>query len=150
MTAVNTEAIHARTPFSKRVTLTNQLLTRKLTNQTPTRIITVPENGGVIHSISLIPLGDQVASVFRLYSRLSDSEDIAANYFLELETTLTAVSGASESAGLAPIQCVLPDLYTSGTTARRGIDLEPNAIYYVGLGTTVANGWNVFIRGGFY
>ncbi len=138
----STTPIYPNSIIHWRRKLTGEVLPRTLTNQNPTLIGTAGKNGAIIHGITVQHLGNNTATVLRIYSQRD-----GAGYDLELELTLPATTTATETAALAPVAMTLPDSAVSGNKA---LHLEPGESLYVGLGTAIASGINVFIRGGNY
>ena len=81
--SANIDPIFAKENFEWNTTLITQVTPRKITTETPVELGTIGENGGFIHSITLQPLGDIIATVFRLYRQVVIGT--TTNYFLILE-----------------------------------------------------------------
>lgn len=141
--AANTLPIFPLTPINWSVKLTNQTVPRDITTQVPVEFGTAGKNGGLIHTIFCTHLGGNVATVVRLYLK-GETDD---GYKLLRELTLPAVTTATEAAEIAPINFTLPSILPSGNA---GLHLAPNSALYLGLGTAIASGINVWAIGGNY
>lgn len=141
--AANTLPIFPLTPIAWRDKLTNQVTPRDITTQVPIEFGIAGKNGTLIHNIFVQHLGANVATVLRLYHK----GETDTSYFLLGELTLPAISSAVETAGLDVIKFSLPDILPAGN---KGLHLAPNASLYLGLGTAIASGINVWAIGGNY
>lgn len=141
--AANTLPIFPLTPINWSVKLTNQTVPRDITTQVPIEFGTAGKNGGLIHTIFVQQLGNNIATVVRLYHK----GEIDDGYNLLRELTLPAITAASETAEIAPINFTLPWILPSGNA---GLHLAPNSGLYLGLGTAIASGVRVWALGGNY
>lgn len=141
--AANTQPIFPLTPINARATLKGQVTPREITTQTPVTLFTTDKNGAMIHAIFVQHLGNNVGSVVRLYHK-SESD---TGYALLSEVTLPAITAASETAALDPVKFTLPDILPSGN---KGLHLAPGSSLYLGLGTAIASGVQVYAIGGAY
>lgn len=139
--AANTQPIFPLIPINARAILKGQITPREITTQTPVSLLTMGKNGGLIHSIFIQPLGNNVASTLRLYHK-GESD---TGYSLLSEVTLAAITAASETAALDPIKFVLPDILPN---SNKGLHLAAGASLFVGLGTAIASGVQVYAIGG--
>jgi hypothetical protein len=139
----NVQPIYPKDIIRWKTTLTNQVVPRSITTQTPILLGTAGENGAIIHAIDVRHLGDNVQSVARLWIKFAG--DTA--YYLENELSLAAISGSTNDVAIAPIPFTLPAILPNGNT---GLHLEPGESLYAGLGTAIANGVVVSVRGGDY
>lgn len=139
----NVQPIYPKTIIYWKAKLIAQVTPRDITTQTPVLLGTAGDNGCLIHAIDVRHLGDNVATVLRLYSKYSGDDE----YFLENELTLPVVTGSSNAAAIASVPVVLPAILPSGNT---GMHLEAEVSLYCALGTAVANGIIVTVRGGDY
>jgi hypothetical protein len=97
----------------------------------------------LIHSIQARPVGDNVATVVRLYTQLVGE----TTYTLENEVTVAATTGSSNVAALVATSATLPGILPSPQT---GLHLAGGCKLYCALGTAVASGLVVIVRGGDY
>lgn len=141
--AANTLPIFPLTPINWSVKLTNQTVPRDITTQVPIEFGTAGKNGGLIHTIFVQHLGANAGTVVRLYFK-GETDD---GYKLLRELTLPAIGSATEAAEIAPINFTLPWILPSGNV---GLHLAPNSSLYLGLGTAIASGINVWGIGGQY
>lgn len=141
--APNTTPIYPRTPIRWRVKLAMEVVPREVTTQTPILLGTAGSNGSIIHSVDVHHLGDNVATAIRLWTQQSDED----GYFLDNELSLTAISGSTNAAAIAPVLFTLPAILPSGNT---GFHLTSGESLYCGLGTAIASGVIVIVRGGDY
>lgn len=150
--SANIDPIFVKEIFEWNTTLITQVTPRKITTETPVELGSVGEDGGFIHSITLQPLGNIIATVFRLYRQVIVGT--TTNYFLVLEQSIPSVSNASAAAGIDSINVILPLIQSGGTgiNERRALDCASGSKYYCGLGTAVVaeSGINVNVRGGNY
>lgn len=137
--AANTTPIFPLTPFNWQVKLTTQIAVRDVTTQVPVLLGTAGKNGSLIHTVYAAPLGNNVASILRLY--LSQN----AGYALLAELTLPAITTAGESNAIDRVVVTLPAMLPSGNT---GLHLAPDAGLYAALGTAIAAGVQVCALGG--
>jgi hypothetical protein len=141
--AANTVPIFPLIPINWKAKLTNQTTPRDITTQVPVTLGTSGKNGSLIHTIFVQHLGNNIASVVRLYHR--GSSDTV--YSLISELTLPAITAASETAAVDPIRFVLPDILPAGN---KGLHLAPGASLFLGLGSAIASGVQVHVLGGDY
>lgn len=139
----NVQTIYPKTIIYWKAKLIAQVTPRDITTETPVLLGTTGDNGCLIHAIDVRHLGDNVATVLRVYSKYSGDDE----YFLENELTLPVVTGSSNTAAIASIPVVLPAILPSGNT---GMHLEAGVSLYAALGTAVASGIIVTVRGGDY
>ena len=139
--AANTQPLFTVTPINAKATLKGQIAPREITTQTPVTLLTVGKNGALIHTIFVQQLGNNVASVARLYYK-GESD---TGYALLSELTLPAITAASETAALDPIKFVLPDILPNGN---KGLHLAAGSSLFLGLGTAIASGVQVYAIGG--
>lgn len=139
----NVQPIYPKDIINWKARLTTQVTPRVITTETPVLLGTVGVNGALIHNIIVQHLGDNVATVLRLYTR----EAGETNYFLEAELSLTAVTSSTNAAAIASVPVVLPAILPSGNT---GLHLAPSVSLFASIGTAIASGVNVIVRGGDY
>jgi hypothetical protein len=139
----NTQPIYPATIIHWRKILIAQAIPRIITTQTPVLLGTVGENGCLIHSIQVVPLGDNIATAIRFYTQ----QEAETTYTLELEGTTSTTSGSNDGTGLTPVSVTLPGILPS---PQLGLHLAANTKLYCALGTAVATGLVVIVRGGNY
>lgn len=139
----NVQPIYPKNVIFWKAKLSNQVTPRNITTESPLLLGTVGDNGCIIHAIDVRHLGDNIATVVRLYTRYSGESE----YFLEDELSLSAVSGSTNTAAIPEVPFVLPAILPSGNT---GIHLEAGVDLYCSLGTAIASGIIVTVRGGDY
>lgn len=139
----NTQPIYPKDILHWRKTLIAQVTPRVITTETPVLLGTVGVNGAIIHNIQVVPLGDNVATVVRLYTQL----EAETTYTLELETTIALVTGSGNVTALDPTSATLPGILPS---PQLGMHLAPGCKLYCALGTAVAAGLVLIVRGGDY
>jgi len=139
----NTQPIYPREIIRFRTNLTLQVVPRNVTTQTPVLLGVAGDNGSIIHSIDVHHLGDNVATVVRLWTQQTDE----TVYFLENELSLIAVAGSTNAAAIAPVPFVLPAILPGTNT---GLHLEAGESLFGALGTAIASGVIVIVRGGDY
>ena len=100
-------------------------------------IFTAGTAGGYVESIKAVSLGDNVASVLRVYINNGSANTTAANNSLIREVALPTTA-ISEVAPLAEVEVLL------------GINLPAGYRILVCLGTAVATGWAVTALGADY
>lgn len=142
--AANTTPIYTKYPFHWRIQLVDQLAPRKLTTETPILLGTAGDYGALIWGIQATPLGDNVATVIRIYSKQATDTD----YHFLFEEAVAETTGSTEAAKLVNTDFVLPDIAVVANS--KGLHLESGESLYAALGTAVATGFNLFIRGGNY
>ena len=98
-------------------------------------LFTAATNGSIIRRIRFVPVGENVASVARLFINNGGSSGTADNNILWREVSLEATS-ATEVAAQDEL-VIHPDLYLPGSYK-----------ILVTIGTTVAAGWRVMAEGG--
>lgn len=141
--APNTQPVYPREIIRWRAKLLLQVVPRAITTETPILLGAAGDNGSIIHSIDVRHLGDNVATVVRLWTQQTDDTD----YFLENELSLTAVSGSTNATAIPPVSFTLPAILPNGNT---GMHLAPGESLFAALGTAIANGVIVIVRGGDY
>jgi hypothetical protein len=139
----STTPIYPNSVIHWRTKLVGEVSPRAIANTFPIKLGTAGINGAIIHSISATPLGNNTASLLRLYSQKANGNA----YELEIETNLPAITTASETAALTPVVVDLPLLLPN---TNKGLHLEPGETLYAALSVAVAAGINVFVRGGNY
>lgn len=139
----NVQPIYPKTIIYWKAKLIAQITPRIITTETPVLLGTVGDNGCLIHAIDVRPLGDNVATVARLYSKLAGDTE----YYLENELTLNATSSSNNTTAIAPVSFALPAILPSGNT---GMHLEGGVSLYCSLGTAIATGVILTVRGGDY
>lgn len=123
--------------------VSNQVVGREIGSANPLQLIeSSGSDGGILHSVWLVPLGANVASVFRLFIGLAGST------YLIWEKSLPAINSVSEAEQASPIQLELPTFGHIPNTS--GFMIPPNASISCGLGTAVTGGYNVVLSGGCY
>ena len=139
----NVQPIYPKQVIYWKAKLIAQVTPRAITTETPVLLGTVGDNGCLIHAIDVRHLGDNVATVVRLYSKLADD----TVYYLENELTLAATSGSNNTTAIAPFSFTLPAILPASNT---GMHLEDGVSLYASLGTAVASGVIITVRGGDY
>ena len=139
----NVQPIYPKNIIYWKAKLIAQVTPRIITTETPVLLGTVGDNGCLIHAIDIRHLGDNVATVVRLYSKLAGDTE----YFLENELTLAATSSSNNTTAIAPVSFTLPAILPSVNT---GMHLEGGVSLYCSLGTAIASGIIVTVRGGDY
>ncbi len=139
----NTQPIYPGEVLRWKATVASQTVPRVPTVQVPVKLGTAGENGAIIHRIDCQHLGNNIATVVRLYSQMAG----AVAYNLELELDLTAVTTANETNAIAPVAFTLPSILPAGNT---GLHLASGESLYIALGTAIASGIIVTARGGNY
>jgi hypothetical protein len=150
MTAPNTQPIYSKEIFLWTARLTSQVTPRILTTATtPTFLGNVGTNGGVIWSIKAVPIGNNVASVLRLYGRSADATALT-DYRLFSETNLPLIDNEDNTLSLPEVDIPLPRIFTRDSDQSRGIVAPAGYGFAVALGTIVASGWDIIVTGGDY
>lgn len=139
----NVQPIYPKNIIYWKAKLLAQITPRNITTETPVLLGTVGDNGCLIHAIDVRHLGDNVATVVRLYSKLADD----TVYYLENELTLAATSSSNNTTAIAPVSFTLPTILPATNT---GMHLEGGVSLYCSLGTAIASGVILTIRGGDY
>lgn len=139
----NTQPVYPREIIRWRTKLLLQVVPRTITTETPVLLGVAGDNGSIIHNIDVHHLGDNVATVVRLWTQQSDE----TGYLLENELSLTATTSTTNAAAIAPVAFTLPAILPSGNT---GMHLAPGESLFAALGTAVASGVIVIVRGGDY
>lgn len=147
--SANTTPIYPFKIIKWHTKLAAQVTPREITTETPVLLGTAGDNGSLIHSIEVLHLGDNVATVLRIYSQKTTDIDTQANnlYFLEIEHSLVATSDATNAAAIAKVIVTLPPILPSGQT---GLHLTGGEKLYCSLGTAIASGVIVKAIGGNY
>lgn len=140
---VNTTPIYPKDIIQWKAKLVAQVVPRNITTETPVLLGTAGDYGALIHSIDVRHLGDNVATVVRLWSKFA----LEADYYLENELSLSQISSSTNAAAIAPVAFTLPAILPNGNT---GLHLEPGESLYCALGTAVAAGVIIAVRGGDY
>lgn len=141
----NKQPIFPETTLHWKATLTNQVIARDIGTGTPVTLGTAGSNGALIHGIDAIPLGDNVVTTLRIFSKKSSGTQTETKFEFELE--LPTISGTNDTSSVSREELVLPEIIPFGN---RALHLEANESLYCGLGTAVNSGWTVFVRGGHY
>lgn len=102
--AANTQPIFPAVPLNWKANLKTQMTPREIGSQTPVTLGTAGKSGALIHTIFVLSLGTNTATVVRLYH--SDG----FGYTLLSELTLPGVTSATEAAAIDPVKFVLPDM----------------------------------------
>lgn len=139
----NVQPIYPKNIIYWKAKLLAQITPRNITTETPVLLGTVGDNGCLIHAIDVRHLGDNVATVVRLYSKLADD----TVYYLENELTLAATSSSNNTTAIAPVSFTLPTILPASNT---GMHLEGGVSLYCSLGTAIASGAIITVRGGDY
>ncbi len=139
----NVQPIYPKSIIYWKARLLAQVTPRAITTETPVLLGTVGDNGCLIHAIDVRHQGDNVATVARLYIKFADD----TQYYLENELSLTATSSSNNTTAIAPASFTLPAILPSGNT---GMHLEGGVSLYCSLGTAVASGIILTVRGGDY
>jgi hypothetical protein len=139
----NVQPIYPKNIIYWKARLLAQVTPRNITTETPLLLGTAGDNGCLIHAIDARHHGDNVATVVRLYTQYPDD----TVYYLENELSLTAVTASNNTTAIAPISFTLPAILPASNT---GMHLEGGVSLYCSLGTAVATGIIVTVRGGDY
>ena len=149
MTTANTQPIYVGSAINWELKLTNQVTPRKITTESPVLLGTFGSNGGLIWNIRCLPLGINAATVLRLYGVKSGSSSFSEASLL-FETSLPAIESVSDSLAVSETEVVMPRIYTKESSQAKGFTGEGGYSIYAGLGTAVANGWQILVNGGNY
>lgn len=141
--AVNTLPIFPVRSFNWRCKLTNHVLPRDVTTQVPVVLGTAGANGSLIHSITVRHLGNNTATVVRLYHK----NDFETGYSLLTEVSCPAITTGGDTAAVEGVSIPLFDMLPS---PNKGLHLAPGATLYAGLGVAIATGVQVYAIGGDY
>lgn len=128
-----------------RARLKAQVTPREITTQTPVLLYDGSDNvyGAVITQGNITHLGNNVATVVRLYSKLANS----AVYDLLIETTVTATTSTNDTTAIATVPIELFNISPNNAIPNnKGFRIEPGESIYVALGTAIAAGVNVFLE----
>jgi len=128
-----------------RARLEDQTTPRRITTQTPVLLYDGSNNvyGAVITQGNITHLGNNVATVVRLYSKLANS----STYDLLVETTVDATSGSSNDTAIDSVSIKLFNISPNNASPNnKGVRIEPGESIYVSLGTAIDNGVNVFLE----
>ena len=151
--AANTQPIYPRDIIHWRQPLKDEVVPRIPTTQVPVLVGTAGDNGAIIHNISVMPLGNNIATVVRLFTQSAinaiNSTSLQSNYHLELELSIPATSGASDTAALTPLGFTLPSILPSGN-GNKALHLVGGESLFAALGTAIATGLILYVRGGNY
>lgn len=149
--SANTQPIYPRTPFHWRIPLKTEVCPRIPTTQAPILIGQATANGSLIHGIEVQPLGDNAQTVLRLYTQASidmtPNLSLQQTYQLLGELTLPATTASNDTTAIARVNFPLWDLLPAGN---KGLHIATNSLLYAALGTAVATGFMVYVRGGHY
>ena len=105
-------------------------------------LYTAGSNGSRIDDVKAYPLGTNVASVLRIFINNGSANTTAANNTLEFEAALPAIT-ISEINAQTEVVLRQPN-------DNRPLNLPAGYKLYGIVGTTVAAGWNVSVKGGDY
>ena len=134
----NTQPIFTLAPnFGIGSTLTTAAADYDGTGANNAAIWTAGANGGFIEKLRLKPVSTNIATVARIYINNGSDHTTASNNAFYGEFSLPATTASANTANQDseyPLNIPLPAGY----------------VVYVGLGTTVANGWAVSGTGGNY
>lgn len=141
-------AINTRPPYpgavkKPRAFLKTQVTPRLITTESPVLLYNGTSNsyGAVITSLMAQHAGDNIATVVRLYSKLSSS----TAYDLLLEHATTLVTGSDDLSAITLEEIQLPAMHPGNAWPdNRGFRVEPGESLYVALGTAVATGLTIF------
>jgi hypothetical protein len=128
-----------------RAKLSTQVAPRELTTETPVLLYDGDNNtyGAVVTQGNITHLGNNVATVLRLYTQLSGSTE----YQLLLETSIAAVAGSTNAAAIVTVPIVGFDISPrNGLSENTGFRLQAGESIYCALGTAIASGVNVFLE----
>lgn len=145
MTSTRTQPSYPSVAKKPRARLKAQVAPREITVQTPVLLYdgTSNTNGAVVTQGNITRLGDNVATVVRLYSKLANS----TTYDLLVETTVAVSSASTESVAIATVPIELFNISPNNATPNnKGFRIEPGESIYVALGTAIAAGVNVFLE----
>lgn len=149
--SVNTQPIYPRTPLHWRLPLKAEVCPRIPTTQVPILVGQATSNGSLIHGIEVQPLGDNVKTVLRLYTQASldmtPNLSLQQSYQLLGELDLPATTASNETTAIARIVFPLWDVLPAGNKA---LHLANGETLYAALGTAVATGFMLYVRGGHY
>lgn len=158
----NTTPIYVKDVINWQVRLTDQVIGRKLTVETPAFLGTFGSFGGVIWSIRAVSLGANAATNLRIIGYPSDGSS-ASDYQLLFEVGLpstedttsrtnTLITSANKSTTSSShfIEVPLPRIYTRNTEESRGLTRAASFSLFCGLSSAVTDGWDVFVEGGNY
>ena len=136
--AANTAPIYSLLPDTQWIdTVKTANTTRDLTSGTIYLLFTAGANGGFVQKVRFRSLGDNIATVARLWLNNGSTTGTAANNTLVDEITLPATT-ASEVAAVPPQEIILNFAIPAGY------------ILYVTVGTTVSAGYDVHAIAGKY
>jgi hypothetical protein len=128
-----------------RARLKAQVTPREITTETPVLLYdgSSNANGAVITQGNITHLGNNVATVVRLYSRLANS----STYDLLVETTVPVISGSTDALAITSVPIELFNISPNNATpSNKGFRIEAGESIYVALGTAIAAGVNVFLE----
>lgn len=141
--AANNLPIFPHKPVNYRCKLTNHITPRDITTQVPVQLGTAGQHGTLITSMFVRHLGNNTATVLRIYHK----NEFETGYSLLFEATLPAIVTGSDTAAVDGVLITLPDMLPAGS---KGLHLAPGASLYAGLGTAIASGVQVYAIGGEY
>lgn len=158
----NVQPVYTKDIFNWGAKLTDQVIGRKLTVETPVFLGTFGAFGGVVWSIRAIPLGVNPATNLRIVGYPPDGAS-AADYQLLFEVGLPTIEDTTNrtntiitstnkgvNSNNTPIEIPLPRIYTRNTEESRGLVRTSSYSLFCGLSSAVTDGWDVFIEGGNY
>lgn len=145
----NKAPIYPIEPIKWRKKLSNQIVAREVTTETPVLLGTAGANGSLIDSIEVLHLGDNVGTTLRFYTQKTDEVDTDNNslYYLEIEQSLSAVSSSTNASAISKVNIELPAILPS---PQKGLRLTSSEKLYCALGTAIVSGVIVKISGGNY
>lgn len=144
-TTANKQPIYPGIPFLQANRLTSQTAPRDGASGSYETIHTAGANGALIQSVTVVPLGDNVQTVLRLYITLSGT----STNLLVLEQTVATTASSVETAEQPEVSINLLPLLPANSN-NRGILLPALATLRCSLGTAVAAGVHVITQGGDY
>jgi len=147
MTVPNRSPIYTGEIFLWSTRLVTVATPRIITTTLPTLIGTSGDCGALIYHVRTNGLGNDVATILRLYYKRNTGSDL--NYYLFLETDLPVLTGTTDTASIAEVTSTLPLLPLFGASVR-GLHVPPDTSVYAGLGTAVSIGKSVHVTGGYY
>lgn len=140
----NTQPIYPGTPFTKVALLTDQTANRTSTGNL-VDIHTAGAAGALIHSLVVVPRGDNIQTVLRLFYELAGT---GINSLI-LEQTLPASASSAEDAEQPEVVIDLFPLLPTNSS-NRGLLMSPSSTLRAALGTGIVTGINVVASGGDY
>jgi len=150
---VNVQPVFIKDPLIWQVTLKDQVVNRSPGSAVPVLLGTAGDDGSLIETIQVYPLGDNVATVARFFYQLQGTTGYT---LLPFELSLTATSSTGNTTAISgyPLEVVLPKILFPASptpgTPNRGLRLPAGTQLYTALGTAVATGVIVSCYGGDY